>query len=112
MWAVILFAIAALGGIALATLRLKDRPLPMGLAVIHGFVAAAALVILIIAALGPAGSIISKVALLIFVVAALGGCYLFSFHVRGRKLPIPVVVIHGVVAVAAFATLLYAVYGH
>jgi hypothetical protein len=108
---VVLFAIAALGGVTLAFMRLREKPLPMPLALVHGAVAAIALVLLIIAALGPAGSSPAKIAVLIFVVAALGGFYLFSFHVRDRKLPIPVVLIHGVAAVAGFATLLYAVFG-
>jgi FtsH-binding integral membrane protein len=109
--AIILFAVAALGGLTLAAMRFRNRPLPMSLALIHGIVAAAGLVLLLVVALGPNGTSIEKTALIIFVVAALGGFYLFSRHVRNRELPIPVVLIHGLVAVAAFATLLYGVFG-
>jgi hypothetical protein len=109
-WTIILFAVAAVGGVTLAALRLRERPLPMPLALVHGAVAAIALVMLLVVALGPAGTGLARGALVVFVIAALGGFYLFSFHVRGRKLPIPVVVIHGLVAVAAFVTLLIAAY--
>lgn len=109
-WSILLFAIAAVGGLTLAILRFRDRPLPMGLALVHGLVAATALVILLVVALGASGNGMTRGALIAFVVAALGGFYLFSFHVRGRKLPIPMVVIHGLVAVAGFVTLLLAVY--
>lgn len=109
--AIILFAVAALGGLTLAAMRFRNRPLPMSLALIHGVVAAAGLVLLLIVALGANGTSPQKLALIIFVVAALGGFYLFSRHVRGRELPIPMVVIHGLVAVVAFVTLLYGVFG-
>ena len=45
-------------------------------------------------------------ALGLFVVAALGGFFLVSYHLRGQRLPSPVVVIHALVAVAAFLLLL------
>ena len=109
-WTIVLFAVAAAGGLVLAGLRFANKPLPMSLALIHGAVAATALVILLIVALSPSGSGMAKAALGGFVVAALGGFFLFSLHVRKRQLPIPVVLIHGVVAVAAFVALLLSVY--
>ncbi|HKR66172.1 MAG TPA: hypothetical protein VJZ00_20750 [Thermoanaerobaculia bacterium] len=107
-WIIVLFGVAALGGVTLAILRFRERPLPMPLALVHGAVAAIALVMLLIVALGATGTSILKIALVAFVIAALGGFFLFSFHVRKRPLPIPMVVIHGLVAVVAFLTLLYA----
>lgn len=107
-WSIILFAVAAVGGVTMAVLRLRERPIPMALALAHGVLAATALMMLLVVALGPGGTGLGRTALVIFVVAALGGFYLFSHHVRGRNLPIPVVVIHGLVAVAAFVTLLVA----
>ncbi len=47
----------------------------------------------------------------IFVVAALGGFILFSFHLRRRALPVPIIGIHGFVAVIAFVVLLVAIFG-
>lgn len=108
VWATILFAIAAVGGATLATLHFRGRtPLPMPLALLHGLLAASALVLLIIAALTQPGfGGLALLALVIFVVAALGGFYLFSFHLRGLPLPSPVVLVHGGAAVLAFVLLL------
>ena len=39
-WTIILFGVAALGGIALAVMHFRNRPLSMPLALIHGAVAA------------------------------------------------------------------------
>jgi hypothetical protein len=112
VWSAILFALAALGGLTLAVMHFRsggrERP-PTALAVGHGLVAAAALVLLVIGVLGAAAgsSTLPVVALAIFVVAALGGAYLFlGKHLRGQALPSAVVVVHGLAAVAGFLVLL------
>ena len=109
--AAILFAVAALGGLAIAVMRFSGREVPpMGLAIVHGLVAAAGLLALIFAIVGHSGLMAGTVALIGFVVAALGGFFLFSYHLRNQALPIPVVVIHGLVAVISFVILLYAIF--
>lgn len=109
--AVILFAIAALGGIVMAIMRLGGRELPpIGLAVIHGLFAAAGLIALILALVGHGYSIASIIALLGFLGAALGGFYLFSLHLKKQALPIPYVLVHGAFAVISFIILLVGVY--
>jgi hypothetical protein len=103
----VLFALAALGGLAMAYIYFtKDRNPPGALAALHGVAAATALVILlwVVVRAGSGGPV--AWALGLFVAAALGGFFLFSYHVRGRRLPGRVVVIHAVVAVAAFVLLL------
>jgi glucose uptake protein GlcU len=111
--ALILFAIAAVGGISLAFIRLSGKPLPpMWLALVHGAVAAAGLVALILAVMAPGAASGARIALGLFVIAALGGFVLFSFHLRSRALPVPLVAIHGIVAVVAFVFLLIAFLGH
>lgn len=105
--ALVLFALAALGGLFLAYLRMTDKPLPMPVALVHGGVAAAGLVALLLAVLSGGAPDQAKVALGLFVVAALGGFYLFSHHLRKRQLPLGVVGIHGLVAVVAFVLLLW-----
>lgn len=107
--AAILFAIAALGGVVIAIIRFSGKELPpMGLALLHGAVAAAGLVALIIAVAGGASSK-ATLALVLFIGAAIGGFVLFSYHLRRKALPIPFVVVHGLVAVVAFVVLLLAV---
>lgn len=112
LWSAILFALAALGGLALAALHFRgggtERP-PTSLALVHGLVAATALVLLIIGALqaGAGGATLPWVSVAVFVVAALGGAYMFlGKHLRGEPLPGKVVVLHGALAVAGFVLLL------
>ena len=107
--AIILFALAATGGLLLAYLRINNKPLPTPLALAHGAAAAAGLVALLFAVMGGPASGKAQIALGLFAAAALGGFVLFSFHVRKQPLPIPLVVVHGLAAVAAFALLLMAV---
>ena len=109
--ATILFAVAALGGVVIAIIRFSGKELPpMGLALLHGVVAAAGLVALLIAVAGGGASTQAKVALVLFIGAAIGGFVLFSYHLRRKALPIPYVVVHGLVAVVAFVILLLAVF--
>ena len=109
--AVVLFAIAALGGIVMAIMRFSGRELPpMGLAVVHGIFAAAGLVALILALVGHGYTAVTIIALLGFIGAAVGGFYLFSLHIKRQALPIPYVVVHGGFAVISFVILLIGVY--
>ncbi|MBV9958229.1 MAG: hypothetical protein JO360_07400 [Acidobacteria bacterium] len=85
--AIILFAIAALGGMVMAIMRLGGRELPpMGLAIVHGLFAAAGLVALILTLIGQGYSIATIIALLGFLGAAFGGFYLFSLHLKKKAL--------------------------
>lgn len=107
--ALILFGVAALGGLLLVYLRVTNKPLPLPLALIHGAVAAIALVLLAVFVFGSAGAGSAQLALGLFVLAALGGFLLFSFHLRKKQLPMGIIMVHALVAVAAFLILLGAV---
>ncbi len=106
--ALVLFAVAALGGATLAYMRIVKKDVSMPIAIVHGLFAAAGLVTLILALSGmrSAGA---TAALVIFLLAALGGFTLFSFHLRTRPLPVPLVLIHGGAAAIAFLVLLITV---
>lgn len=108
LYALVVFAVAALGGLTLAYMRIVKKDVSLPLAVVHGIFAATGLVLLIIGVTQMGGSG-ATAALIIFLVAALGGFTLLSFHLRTRPLPVPLVIVHGLVAVAAFVTLLIAV---
>lgn len=109
--ALILFAVAALGGLVMAAMRMGGRELPpMGLAIVHGLFAAAGLVTLILALVGSGFSTAATIALVGFIGAALGGFYLFSMHLKKQALPVPYVLVHGLFAVASFVVLLVGVY--
>lgn len=103
--AAVLFAIAALGGLLLASQHFKGTALSFPLALVHGGVAATALVLLMISVIRGSDVGNAKIALVLFVVAALGGFFLFSHHLRNKRLPSPVVIIHALAAVAAFLLL-------
>jgi hypothetical protein len=48
-WALVLFVVAALGGLYLVSFHMRGRPLPGGVIVIHGMVAVIAFLILLVA---------------------------------------------------------------
>lgn len=104
--ALVLFAIAAIGGLILATFHFRKKDLPMPLALIHGLVAAIALILVLIAVVAGNGSGLITTALVLFVIAALGGFVLFSNHLRGKALSSGLVGTHAIVAVGGFVLLL------
>jgi hypothetical protein len=105
--ALILFAIAALGGLVLAAIRFSGRPYPpLALALVHGGAAAAGLIALIVAVANAGAPDLAKVSLALFLGAAIGGFVLLSHHLRKLALPIWLVVVHALVAVVAFLLLL------
>lgn len=109
MLAAVLFALAAVVGVAMAYTHFRhDRNPRDGVALLHGLLAGSALAILIIGLiqLGVTTTIAWSAGL--FTVAALGGFFLLSHQVRRVRLPSPVVVIHAGVAVAGFVLLLAA----
>ncbi|MBL4723724.1 hypothetical protein [Alloalcanivorax sp.] len=105
-FAVIIFALAAVGGLVLASHVLRGRLAPWALSLAHALLGAVGLVTLVIMLMeGDAGQrLIAAFALLL--VAALGGFFLASFHLRGKLAPKGVVVLHAGLAVIGFLTLL------
>ena len=108
-YALLIFAIAAVGGLVLAASVLRGKLAPWALSVVHALLGATGLVLLIVIALQGSGSGRISAALGLLVVAALGGFYLASIHLRGKVAPMTVVLIHAGVAVVGFLTLLSAV---
>jgi hypothetical protein len=111
--AAILLSLAALGGITMVVIRLKGAPLPpTALAVVHGLIAACGVAALAYAAYDPGVPQLAQIALGIFVLAALGGLTLFLlFHRQGRPLPVPLMLGHGLIALAGLGLFLYTLYG-
>jgi hypothetical protein len=104
-YALIVFAIAAVGGLILAAHVLRDKFAPWFLSLVHALLGAAGLILLITLLLqgnAPQKVIIGFVLLL---VAALGGFFLASFHVRKKLPPKAVVIIHAGLAIAGFLAL-------
>lgn len=105
-YAIILFAIGAVGGLVLAASVLRGKFAPWVLSVVHALLGAAGLIVLIVMLLqGSTGSRLTA-ALALLVIAALGGFFLASFHLR-KKIPAKGLVIgHAGIAVIGFLTLL------
>ncbi len=103
-YAVIVFAIAALGGLVLASSVLRGKLAPWPLSLLHAGLGAAGLLLLIFAILEGAQNNI-MIAFVLLTIAALGGFYLASLHLKQQVAPSQVVVIHAGVAVAGFLLL-------
>jgi hypothetical protein len=110
---ILFFAIAAVGGVVLAAMRLKHQPMPASLAMAHGSLAATGVVLLIIAmAVCVKCSAVLTTALVLFLVAAAGGVFMAAaFSMRKKAIPIPLMLVHGSLAVIAFLLLLIRVVG-
>lgn len=106
---VLCFVLAALGGLVLALRAFTGRELPWALAIGHGTLGAAGLVILLLAVAGGAGSPLVLGGLAVLLVAALGGFYLVSFHLRGKPHPRPVILVHALAAIAGVGLLIAAI---
>jgi hypothetical protein len=107
--AVMVFSVAAVGGLILALHVLRDRFAPWLLSMLHALLGATGLVLVLLAVVGDEGSSSLLLgSLLTLVVAALGGFFLVSFHVRKRLPPKAVVVLHALLAIVGFGLLVTA----
>ena len=98
----ILLAAAAVGGLVLAGIRfVADRSPPAALAMLHGFLAAAAITLLLYAAATVGLPRMALIAVALFLAAAVG---------HWKQLPLPkwLVLVHAGAAVAGFVLLLAA----
>lgn len=109
---VVLFALAAVGGVVMSLKVVRGESAPWPLSIGHGVLAAAGLVTLLIGVVG-AGSEGGLVvwSLVLFFAAALGGFGLMALHIMGRSAPKAFVAGHGVLAIVAFVLLLVGVLG-
>jgi glucose uptake protein GlcU len=106
--AVALLAIGALGGVVMAITRLsKNINPPTWLAMLHGFLAAAAATLLLYAALTVGIPLIANVGLAFLLIAALGGVVLnLKYQWERALIPPGLMVGHAVLAVIGFVLVL------
>src|SRR4051812_26009629 len=104
IYALIVFGVAALGGLVLANSVLRGRFAPWAISLLHAVLGATGLVLLAVAVTNGAANP-AKIALGLLLVAALGGFFLASFHMRRLLPPKGVVFLHAGLAVAGFVTL-------
>ena len=110
--AAVVLTLSAAGGATMAVIRFSGKPHPpIWLAMLHGFLSAAAVTLLLYASFTMGLPGLANVALVLFVVAALGGVVLnLNFHWRAIPLPKWLVLVHAVVAVVGYLCLLAAVF--
>jgi hypothetical protein len=110
--AAVLLGITAVGGIIMAGIRFAgagDRQPPVALAMLHGFLAAAAITLLLYGAITVGLPGLALVALVLFLLAAAGGAVLnLNYHWKQLPLPKWLIVVHALVAVAGFVLLVVA----
>ena len=106
----ILLAVAAAGGLVMAGIRfMGNASPPPALAMLHGFLAAASITLLLYAAATVGLPRVASVALVLFVAAAGGGAILnLNYHWKQQPLPKWLVLVHAGAAVAGFVLLLIA----
>lgn len=106
----VLLALAAAGGLIMAGIRfIGDRSPPPALAMLHGFLAAAAVTLLLYGAATVGLPKVALVALLLFLAAAGGGAVLnLNYHWKQLPLPKWLVVTHASAAVLGFVLLVAA----
>ena len=106
----VLLAAAAAGGLVMAGIRfMGDRSPPAALAMLHGFLAAAAVTLLLYAAATVGLPKLALVALALFLAAAGGGAILnLNYHWKQRPLPKGLVLAHAGAAVLGFVLLVAA----
>ena len=111
LWtATLLLAVAAAGGLIMAGTAFKGtREPPVWLAMVHGFLAAAAVTLLIYAA-ATVGLPKAAFAALVLLVLAAGGGVLLNLKYHWNRVPLPrwLIVGHAAAAVVGFAFLVIA----
>ena len=110
---VVLFTVAALGGLAMAAMRLgTGRNPPAWLAMLHGMLGAAGLTLLVFGVFTAELPSLATVAALLLVLAALGGAVMnLGYHWHGRLLPKSLMIGHAVLAILGYVALLMSMRG-
>lgn len=109
--ALILFALAALGGIGLAWMHFENDDAPLSIAAVHGLLGAAGLVTLLWTLFQSGGDGLLWGSAVLFVLTALGGFLLIANHLREESLSSSLIFAHGGAAVVAFVLLLIVYFG-
>ena len=107
-----LLAVSALGGVTMAIIRFSGKPHPPAwLAMLHGFLSAAAVTLLLYATFTVGLPLLAKIALALFLVAAAGGVLMsLNFHMKMIPLPKWLIGVHAAIAVAGFLLLCFATF--
>jgi hypothetical protein len=100
--AILFFTLAAVFGLVLISYFLRKIETPKSLAFVHGPLAAAGLILLIINAINTGDYIVPIV---IFIIAAILGSVTLIRDLTGKEIPIFLPVLHGLIAVTGYLIL-------
>ena len=105
-----LLAVSAAGGVTMAVIRFGGKPHPpTWLAMLHGFLSAAALTLLTYACFTVGLPGMAQLALVLFFIAAAGGAFMnLNFHWKMLPLPKGIILIHAGIAICGFLLLVIA----
>lgn len=104
-YAILVFAIGALGGLVLAAHVLRNKFAPWLLSLLHAGLGATGLILLLLMLIQGNAPQQVFIAFALLLAAALGGFFLASFHLRKKLPPKAIVAVHASVAVVGFLTL-------
>lgn len=110
LYALIVFLVAACGGLVLAAFVLRGKLAPWAVSLLHALLGATGLALLAAAVLLEGGGALPMVALGVLVVTALFGFYLASLHYAKKVAIKRVVLTHAGLAVTGAALLVAAVF--
>ena len=99
-YAILLFLVAAVGGLVMAVRIINGQLAPWILSLLHAALGGAALVMTAMAVLaGAGGPVIGPMTLITLLIAALGGFWLAGIHMKKRVASMGLVITHASVAV-------------
>ena len=104
--AIILFIVAAVFGLINLIALLEERPTHNRVVLLHGLIAAAAIVLVLIYMFLNGFPTPLITSLILFILAALGGLTLVSFDMKKKPVPKLLVVLHPVIAIAGLIVLI------
>jgi heme A synthase len=99
------FILVMAGGVGFAIRDRYEPRLPLKLSVVHGLLGVTAIVLLVMFAVAHPGDRPVNLSILVFIFTALGGLVLFAFRASKQRLPLAVVVLHALFALAGLALL-------
>lgn len=107
--AIVVFVVAAFGGLYLLTYVLKGKNTPKGIVIVHGALGAFGILLLLVYGILYSMPIAS---LIVFVAAAAGGVYMFVRDISGTPPTKYLAMGHGIVAAVGIVLLLVFAWRH
>ena len=106
-YAILLFSVAAVGGLYMAVRIINGHLAPWSLSLLHAALGATALVLTAMAVIhGAGGPVIGPMTLITLLVAALGGFWLAGIHMKKNVASMALVITHASVAVTGVLLLI------